>query len=102
MRFWMIGAVALLALSGCAAQQEAHDDATCQSYGAPPGSRAYYDCRQHLADQRQQMISQYLQMRAATPTPVYQPAPMPYLQPPRAPTNCITNYVGGSAYTSCQ
>lgn len=42
-----------LMLTACASAQQlaANDDATCQSFGAPPGTQAYFDCRMNL-DQR--------------------------------------------------
>lgn len=51
-----IAALALLALTGCASQQQiaANDDATCQSYGAVPGSNAYIQCRMQRDGIRQQ------------------------------------------------
>jgi len=48
--------LALLVLSGCASRQEIamDDDATCQSYGAAPGSPAYMQCRMQRDGIRQQ------------------------------------------------
>ena len=42
-------------VGGCgniAAQMPAQDDAKCQSFGAQPGSKAYYNCRMDLENQR--------------------------------------------------
>lgn len=53
----MKGAILLaLLLAGCASRQEiaADDDATCQSYGAQPGSNAYVECRMRRDNIRQQ------------------------------------------------
>jgi hypothetical protein len=54
----------VLGLGGCgltpqqetqlAVQQASADDATCKSYGAQPGSDAYFGCRTNLADVRAQ------------------------------------------------
>jgi hypothetical protein len=38
-----------------AAAQSASDDAQCQSYGAPPGSPLYVQCRMNLDNQRASM-----------------------------------------------
>jgi hypothetical protein len=43
-----IAAALVTVLSGCGASREQlaqDDDATCQSYGAQPGSQAYIECR---------------------------------------------------------
>lgn len=43
-------------LTGCASRQEIamDDDATCQSYGAAPGTQAYIQCRMQRDGIRQQ------------------------------------------------
>lgn len=45
-------------LGGCATPEQLaeRDDATCQSYGAAPGSSAYTDCRLRVAQERRQAI----------------------------------------------
>jgi hypothetical protein len=63
----MIRALMLIAmaltLSGCltaeerarmAAEQNAADDAKCQSYGAKPGTDIYVTCRMRVVEQRQE------------------------------------------------
>lgn len=48
MRLIGVIAVAGFALTGCGPSRQqvaADDDATCQSYGAAPGSQAYIECR---------------------------------------------------------
>lgn len=42
-----------VALAGCARHFAEQDDAKCQSFGARPGSREYYDCRMTMDTQRQ-------------------------------------------------
>jgi hypothetical protein len=55
-------ALAAVTLAGCVTPEElaARDDATCQSYGAAPGSSSYTDCRIRVAEQRQQAVQAYL------------------------------------------
>jgi hypothetical protein len=52
----VVFSLCFLLLAGCASRQElaASDDATCQSYGAPPGSQNYFDCRMNLDQARAQ------------------------------------------------
>ena len=93
--------IAMLALTillpGCAQQIAENDDATCQSYGAQPGSSAYMNCRQHIADMRQQMVAQAIHNMRVQPAPVY------YAPPPQMSmtTNCTTNRIGNTLYTNC-
>jgi hypothetical protein len=53
-----IGALILcLSLGACGASRQelaADDDATCQSYGAVPGSQPYIECRMRRDNTRQQ------------------------------------------------
>lgn len=45
------------ALSGCGASRQQlaqDDDATCQSYGAAPGTQAYIECRMRRDNTREQ------------------------------------------------
>lgn len=63
--------LALIGLCGCAspeairaqeasarAAMEAQDDAKCRSFGASPGSQAYFDCRMSIDRQRQDATMQ--------------------------------------------
>lgn len=78
--------VALLSLSGCMANMS-------------PAERAAYE----------QRVREIQAQQAAAPPPrvLVQPPPqlLPTPAPPPAatttPTNCITNYVGNTAYTTC-
>lgn len=65
--------LALLAfcLSGCAAQRAAQDDATCQSYGAVPGSDAYVQCRMAQDTRRDQRRAHVGQMLSQPSPPAY-------------------------------
>ena len=69
-RYPIIAACILaLTLAGCAAYEQqqreqaqaqanaqaASDDAQCQSYGAPPGSPSYVQCRMNIDNQRASM-----------------------------------------------
>lgn len=62
---------AALALAGCVtdAQREAMianaDDGSCQSYGAAPGTQAYFQCRMMKDQQRQAIQAQNAQVAAA-------------------------------------
>jgi hypothetical protein len=58
---------AALALSGCisGARHAAQDDATCQGYGAKPGSDLYVQCRMSADNNRSARMSAYAQSRMA-------------------------------------
>jgi hypothetical protein len=102
------------ALGGCvtaeqmAAQNERADDTACKSYGAAPGTDAYYQCRitkdqtrvyvqTVQAEAARQQFNQGLEMMAAAaapppapivPSPMIGPAPqvhLPEMPPPPAP-----------------
>ena len=112
MRFAVV-LVAGLSLAGCAGSPvgdamagpeklAARDDATCQSYGARPGTDAYVACRMNVANQRQaEHQARYAnaqrsfdnlsrigeQQQAQTPPPiVMQPAPQTIIVQPRQPS----------------
>jgi hypothetical protein len=94
--------MSLLWLSACASAQQiaSQDDATCRSYGASPGSQAYFDCRVMRDAQRAQgnrAVAQALatglqdagrQMSQRTP----QPSTM---------TRCTSQRVGNGVDTTC-
>jgi hypothetical protein len=67
-KFVVFGAFILL--SGCGIQerieanQQAHDDAVCKSYGLAWGSVDYANCRQNLENQRQAQALQAQQASA--------------------------------------
>lgn len=94
-------------LSACAtgptpAQIAAADDASCQSYGASPGSDAYYQCRMAKDQQRQQAraaLAAAILSRPA-PQPYYLPPPAPVVAAPR-PLNCTSMPVGSMVSTQC-
>ncbi len=80
--------------------QNENDDVICKSYGLQFGTAEYAQCRQNAANQRdanrRATAAAYLGIRQ-------QAAPMtPYQMPTNKTNNCVTNYVGTQAYTSCQ
>jgi len=92
-RFFIIAAFTAL-LSGCAATRAelaAVDDEKCRSYGAPPGTPAYVQCRMQLDTSRTAAQAQLDAARTtagaiilAAPDPVFtapQMAPPPPMQP---------------------
>jgi hypothetical protein len=70
-----------LLCSGCLTTQEqanaiaASDDAACQTYGAQPGSQAYFQCRMAKDQQRQ------ANRTALAAAILSQPQPQPYYLP---------------------
>jgi hypothetical protein len=72
--------------AGCMSAEErnaniaASDDATCQSYGAQPGSQAYFQCRMTRDQQRQANNIAIAQMwlNRPQPQPYVLPAPQQY------------------------
>ena len=52
--FLGFSAVLLLGMCGCASSPASNDDMACQSYGAAPGTDAYFQCRMMKDQQRQQ------------------------------------------------
>jgi hypothetical protein len=92
---------------------DAADASRCNSYGAPPGTPAYTQCRIQLAQMRQQaqaqqtaLIGQAIQnnqtmaiQQQALQQQNLQNVVRP-LPPPQ--TNCTTSYIGNQAYTHCQ
>jgi hypothetical protein len=60
----------LLLLPGCASRMAANDDAICRSGGADRGTEAYSGCRTQLAEEREQVSTQYLQNQQ-----MYEPTP---------------------------
>lgn len=94
----LVAAVAVLAgLGACRSTQElaAHDDATCQSYGAPAGSDAYVQCRMLQSQLRasQQQATSAALMSAETAL-MQQPQP-------RMPLQCTTSPWMGRLETTC-
>jgi hypothetical protein len=110
MRVW-IGFFALAAfgffLSGCALEnhmaemRNQEDMAQCQSYGAQPGTDAYFQCRMNLSNQREAnqraIVGAYL---ANQPQPYVLPMPTP-IQPLPAPRTCTSSVNGQMIYTNC-
>lgn len=108
-----IAIAAFMVLAAPAAHSQSplrdEDDAQCQSYGARVGSDAYVDCRLRLARGRQEdarraseakaQADQEAIRRAFDRPPLTVPVPPP--QQANRPTNCVTSYVGGFAYTNC-
>ena len=45
--------IASLLLAGCASAPQVSDEDSCISYGASPGSQAYFQCRMAKDQQRQ-------------------------------------------------
>jgi hypothetical protein len=99
-----------LFLSGCMTAQEqaqniaASDDADCRSYGAQPGSDAYYQCRMAKDQQRQQtraaIVGAYLSRPA--PAPYMLPMPQqPQVAPVNRPMNCTSVPIGNTVSTNC-
>jgi hypothetical protein len=70
-----IALISAALLSGCVTAQDiaANDDDACQSYGAQPGSQAYFQCRMAKDQQRQAnnaaLVGAYLS----------RPQPQPYV-----------------------
>ncbi len=99
--------VLAVALTGClsfpkppsAQELAARDDATCQSYGAQPGTDIYIKCRMQIAQERQRQRAAII--GAMMQHPLIQPIPAPAPITPKPQTNCTTTYVGGQAYTHC-
>lgn len=62
----MMFVLAALLLSGCAIKEHmqqrnaARDDATCQGYGALPGTEAYMNCRIQLDASRRAAAAAYM------------------------------------------
>lgn len=56
----LIGAACVM-LGGCITPEQlaVRDDATCQSYGAQPGTDRYTNCRLQVAQQRQQALQAF-------------------------------------------
>lgn len=92
-----------LSLSGCAGslveqafapeRVASREDATCQSYGANPGSDRYQNCRMQLAQMRGQHNAQVMAiMAAAASTP---------LIPPKQSLDCTSNTSYGRTTTHC-
>lgn len=52
--FFTAMALAILPLAACDEQLDAHDDARCRNFGAPPGTQQYFDCRMNLNNNRAQ------------------------------------------------
>ena len=76
MRSGLLALALLLLLPGCASRMAANDDAVCRSGGTDRGTDAYSGCRSQLADEREQVATQYLQNQQ-----MYEPSPtanMPY------------------------
>ncbi len=78
----------------------ARDDATCQSYGAKPGTDMYVSCRMQLAQERQRERAAIIGAIAQRPLIPQVAMPTPITTQPQ--TNCTTTYVGNQAYTHCQ
>lgn len=83
MRNLAMAAILCVLLSGCmtAAEREAaierRDDDACQSYGAEPGSQAYFQCRM-MKDQQRQANNTALAaaiLSRPQPQPYYLPMP---------------------------
>lgn len=99
--------------------QEIDDNNRCVSFGAQPGTSAYTRCRLQLAQMRANAIGAERDRQAAVAAQsraewakhqqdMYdqQMANIRAIgqaaqTTSTAPKNCITNYVGGSAYTTC-
>lgn len=78
MRSGLLALALLLLLPGCASRMAANDDAICRSGGADRGTEAYSGCRSQVAEEREQVSTQYLQNQQMNePTPAanvpYQP-----------------------------
>lgn len=74
-----------LALSGCAAQFAANDDAKCTSYGAAAGTPAYAQCRAQLDAARTQSTATAIAgMNAVSPPRLPDREPI-HAAPPSVP-----------------
>jgi hypothetical protein len=119
--FALLGTLALASCAGSLAEQAfmpdrvaARDDATCQSYGASPGSQRYQDCRLQLdANRTQENASRRALMATgaaimaqsstqAAPPPMQPMQPMPALTPSPLPTRCVTTGPYWARTTTCQ
>ena len=71
--------VAAASLSGCVTAQDiaANDDDSCRSYGADPGSQAYFQCRMAKDQQRQANEAALLGAYMSRPQPQPYMLPMP-------------------------
>lgn len=106
--------------------QDTDDNNRCVIYGAQPGTEAYADCRAQLSQahvmalqaeadrhnteegRKAALVQQFLANQARQQQDLYdqqmsniRASGQRTLQP-ASTKNCITNYVGNSAYTSCQ
>lgn len=110
-RFLIIASLSLLC-SGCltteeqAAQIAAADDASCQSYGAKPGTDIYIQCRMQKDQQRQANRAAVAAAIASQPAPQPYYAPVqPVVMPPppvvTGPTNCMSMPIGNMVSTTC-
>jgi hypothetical protein len=79
MRATMAAIGLLLVLTACATAPqptaEQVDDAQCRSYGAQPGTQAYFQCRMAKDQQRQQATA------ALAGAILSRPQPQPYVLP---------------------
>lgn len=75
-RIFILSALCII-LSGCVTAQDiaANDDDACQSYGAEPGSQAYFQCRMAKDNQRQANNA------ALVGAYINRPQPQPYMLP---------------------
>jgi hypothetical protein len=88
-----------LAMSACAQQVAANDDATCKSYGAYPGSEAYLRCRLTLSQQHQAGMNSLIGTMNAIGA-ASGPSALPY-GAYRAPGPTITNCTNWDGQIQC-
>ena len=97
--------VAAVTLAGCAMgptpqQVAAGDDAECRSYGAAPGTDAYFNCRMAKDRQRQQNRAALAAALISSPPP--QPVYVsPQVVAPPPSVNCTSSRIGNQVHTNC-
>lgn len=97
--FFAVVAVTSAMLTGCITAQDraARDDAKCQSFGAAPGTRAYYDCRMTMDVERQRRLRQAGTNLGQNLSRLGDKGG----EPPSRSTSCTSRRVGSEVQTSC-